>query len=121
VALILSGNQGEYIMQIMFTKNSLQLGDGDVTALRLSQPVCLHVITGRVWVTMEGGGTDYWLAAGQRLEMPGPGLLVIESVKQASTLQFSSCRASWPVRMALAMRRLAGRGKSPADACLTSP
>jgi hypothetical protein len=108
-------------MQIMFTKNSLQLGDGDVTALRLNQPVCLHVIAGRVWVTIEGGGTDYWLAAGQRLEIPGPGLLVIESVKQASTLHFSPCHASLPVRMVLAMRRLAGFAKRPRDTAIISP
>jgi hypothetical protein len=111
-------------MQTIFTKSRLHLGAGDVTALRLSQPLCLHVTAGRVWVTIEGGGTDYWLAAGQRLEMPGPGLLVIESVKQASALRLSPYRASWHRRMALAIRRLAGlawRGKRRRDTGIVSP
>lgn len=96
-------------MQNIFTKRSIRLQAGDVMALQVTRPVCLEVGSGRVWITIEGGRTDYWLAGGQSLDIPGRGLVVIESVNTASKLQVGLCRRHWLMQLACGVRTLARR------------
>ncbi len=96
-------------MPIFFTKKRLHLQSGAVASLRIRRPACLRVTTGRVWVTIEGGRTDYWLAAGQSLVLPGQGLVVVEAVKQASQVQLCQCGSRWQTRAALLLRRWSER------------
>lgn len=99
----------EVIMQNIFTKRNIRLQAGDVMSLQVTRPVCLQVGSGRVWITIEGGRTDYWLAGGQSLDIPGHGLVVIESVNTVSKLQVGLCRRHWLMRLADGMRALARR------------
>ncbi|WP_034303753.1 DUF2917 domain-containing protein [Herbaspirillum sp. RV1423] len=99
-------------MQNIFTKKQFRMQAGDVTALQVRRPVCLHVGSGRVWVTIEGGSTDYWLSGGQSLDIPGRGLVVIESVNIASKLQIGLCRRHWMMRLARGAAALAKRLRS---------
>ena len=92
-------------MQNIFTRRQIRLQSGDVTSLQVTRPVCLQVSSGRVWVTIEGGSTDYWLSGGQSLDLPGQGLVVIESVNIASKLQVGLCRRHWAVRLARGLTR----------------
>lgn len=92
-------------MQNIFTNRSLHLQAGQTHALQARRPLCLTVTSGRVWITIEGGSTDYWLAGGQSLDIPGQGLVVIESVNSASRMRIGLCRRHWLVRL----RTLAGR------------
>ena len=96
-------------MQNIFTKKNIRLQAGDLTSLQVTRPLCLQVDSGRVWITVEGGRTDYWLAGGQSLDIPGQGLVVIESVKTTSKLQVGLCRRHWLMRLADGMRTLARR------------
>ncbi|EJL83021.1 Protein of unknown function (DUF2917) [Herbaspirillum sp. CF444] len=93
-------------MQNIFTRRQIRLQSGEVTSLQVTRPVCLQVGSGRVWVTIEGGRTDYWLSGGQSLDLPGQGLVVIESVNTASKLQVGLCRRHWAVRLGGLARRL---------------
>lgn len=96
-------------MQNIFTRRQIRLQAGDVTSLQVTRPVCLQVGSGRVWVTIEGGRTDYWLSGGQSLDIPGQGLVVIESVNTASKLHVGLCRRHWVVRLARVFDALARR------------
>lgn len=99
-------------MQNIFTKRNIRLQAGDVMSLQVTHPVCLQVGSGRVWITIEGGRTDYWLAGGQSLDIPGQGLVVIESVNTDSKLQVGLCRRHWLtqlMQLAYGMRTLARR------------
>jgi len=107
-------------MQNIFTKRTIRLQAGDVMSLQVTRPVCLQVGSGRVWVTIQGGRTDYWLGGGQSLDIPGQGLVVIESVNTASKLQVGLCRRHWLMRLAYGVgtlaRRLRGRRAAPGAA-----
>ena len=39
----------------------------------------LHVTCGRVWITIEGDSQDYWLCAGESLQIAPSRLVVIEA------------------------------------------
>ncbi|MGF6699921.1 quercetin dioxygenase-like cupin family protein [Paraburkholderia sp. MM5496-R1] len=40
-----------------------------VTAWRVARPTIFKVISGNVWLTVEGEHEDHWLAAGQSIEL----------------------------------------------------
>ncbi|MCC8403670.1 DUF2917 domain-containing protein [Paraburkholderia sp. MMS20-SJTN17] len=40
-----------------------------VTAWRVARPTIFKVISGNVWLTVEGEHQDYWLAAGESIEL----------------------------------------------------
>lgn len=86
-------------MQNTFTRGQLLMRAGEVRSWQVTRPVCLQIRSGRVWVTIEGGSTDYWLSGGQSLDLPGAGLVVIESVNGASKLQVGLCRRHWLRRL----------------------
>ena len=96
-------------MQNIFTRRQIRLQAGELRALQVTRPVCLQVGSGRVWVTIEGGRTDYWLSGGQSLDIPGQGLVVIESVNTVSKLHVGLCRRHWLVRLTRAVDALARR------------
>ena len=66
-------------MQNIFNNKPVQLAQGEVVALRIKGRVKLKVMTGRVWVTLQGDSADYWLCGGQQIDIPGYGILVIEA------------------------------------------
>ncbi|ASU41076.1 hypothetical protein hmeg3_24085 [Herbaspirillum sp. meg3] len=99
-------------MQNIFTRRQIRLQAGDVTSLQVTRPICLQVGSGRVWITIEGARTDYWLSGGQSLDIPGQGLVVIESVDTASKLHVGLCRRHWLVRLTNVLNALAGRFSS---------
>ncbi|CAB3672414.1 hypothetical protein LMG22037_02014 [Paraburkholderia phenoliruptrix] len=40
------------------------------TAWRVARPSTFKVISGEIWLTVEGDSEDYWLAAGESVELP---------------------------------------------------
>ncbi|MFL9877091.1 DUF2917 domain-containing protein [Herbaspirillum rhizosphaerae] len=107
-------------MQNIFTRRQIRLQAGDVTSLQVTRPICLKVGSGRVWITIEGGRTDYWLSGGQILDIPGQGLVVIESVNTASKLQIGLCRRHWLVRLTKVANAVARRFGSRNRAVVTA-
>ncbi|MFL9963178.1 DUF2917 domain-containing protein [Paraburkholderia sediminicola] len=41
-----------------------------VAAWRVARPSTFKVISGEVWLTIEGYGEDHWLATGESVELP---------------------------------------------------
>ncbi|HCE09942.1 MAG TPA: hypothetical protein DIT28_10440 [Oxalobacteraceae bacterium] len=66
-------------MRGLFTNGSLTIGAGQAVSGIARKPQMLRVVSGRVWLTLEGVPHDYWLDAGDTFEvMPGR-LVVIEA------------------------------------------
>ncbi|OAJ57427.1 hypothetical protein A6V36_04960 [Paraburkholderia ginsengiterrae] len=40
------------------------------TAWRVARPSIFKVISGEIWLTVEGEGDDHWLATGESIELP---------------------------------------------------
>jgi quercetin dioxygenase-like cupin family protein len=41
-----------------------------VAAWRIARPSIFKVISGQIWLTIEGDSMDHWLATGQSVELP---------------------------------------------------
>lgn len=73
-------------MRGLFTNGSLTIGAGQAVSGIARKPQALRVVSGRVWLTLEGVPHDYWLHAGDTFEvMPGR-LVVIEADAHDSRL-----------------------------------
>jgi quercetin dioxygenase-like cupin family protein len=44
--------------------------DEPATAWRVARPSIFKVISGEIWLTIEGDSEDHWLATGQSIELP---------------------------------------------------
>lgn len=67
---------------------TVQLPRGGIfsTPLENGERLNVMVISGHVWITMEGDAQDYILASEQEHEFSGPGLLVIEGLEQGARI-----------------------------------
>lgn len=73
-------------MRGLFTNGSLTICAGQAASGIARKPQMLRVVSGRVWLTVEGVPHDYWLDAGDTFEvMPGR-LVVIEADTRDSRL-----------------------------------
>jgi len=99
-------------MQNIFINRSLHLRTGEVATLQVNGAVRLQVGNGRVWITMEGAPDDYWLSAGEQIEIAGRGMLVVEGADASSQVQLSLPQQHWFTRLTVvlqSLRRPAGR------------
>ncbi|MBW9103491.1 DUF2917 domain-containing protein [Paraburkholderia phenoliruptrix] len=44
--------------------------DEPAAAWRVARPSTFKVISGEIWLTVEGDSADYWLATGESIELP---------------------------------------------------
>jgi quercetin dioxygenase-like cupin family protein len=44
--------------------------DEPTAAWRVSRPSIFKVVSGEIWLTVEGESADHWLATGQSIELP---------------------------------------------------
>jgi ferric-dicitrate binding protein FerR (iron transport regulator) len=61
----------------------LQLVPGEVLRLEAAGAFEVACEEGRVWLTEENAHRDVWLTAGQRAQLTGRGLAVLEAVQRA--------------------------------------
>ena len=94
-------------MQNIFNNKPVQLAQGEVVALRIKGRVKLKVMTGRVWVTLQGDSADYWLCGGQQIDIPGYGILVIEAACGSSQVVMELPRQPWRQRSASVIESVA--------------
>lgn len=71
-------------MRRLFTTESLTLEAGQAVSGIAQRPQTLKIVSGRVWVTVEGLPQDYWLSAGDTLPVVPGRLIVVESAHGAS-------------------------------------
>lgn len=73
-------------MRGLFTNGSLIIGAGQAVSGIARTPQTLRVVSGRVWLTLEGVPHDYWLHAGDTFEVAPGRLVVIEADTHDSRL-----------------------------------
>jgi hypothetical protein len=93
-------------MRKLLANESLSIGAG--LAMSVIAPVAqtLQIVQGRVWVTVAGQGDDYWLSAGQFLNVAADSHIVIEAVNSNSVVQIQQQSTRLP-----AVSARAGFGK----------
>ncbi|WP_447122049.1 DUF2917 domain-containing protein [Glaciimonas sp. GG7] len=77
-------------MRKLFTKAlppSLAIDVGQVVSLHTNVAETLQVTCGRVWVTVAGQSDDYWLGAGQYLNVAAGSYVVLEADKGRSVVE----------------------------------
>jgi hypothetical protein len=74
-------------MTNLFTNLKVIIAAGQVLSGSAERCQTLRVVSGRVWITVEGLPMDYWLFAGDSLTIPARRLIVVEADKTASCVQ----------------------------------
>lgn len=108
-------------MQISLANQAvpLCLPEGETRSLRLQAPMRVRVHAGLVWLTVEEGGADIWLAPGRDFEFHGRGLAVFEAVKGCAEFEVSPVPGWWSRlgQAVLGRRRTPPRPAAP-SACM---
>lgn len=71
-------------MRGIFTKQSVTMEAGEAVSGIAGRAQKLHILRGRVWLTVEGVSHDYWLSAGARFPVI-PGRLIVLEADQAGS------------------------------------
>ena len=93
-------------MRKLLANESLSIGAGQAMSVTAPLAQTLQIVQGRVWVTVAGQGDDYWLSAGQFLNVAADSHIVIEAVKSNSVVQIQQQSTRLP-----AVSARAGFGK----------
>ena len=77
-------------MRKLFTKDlkqSLAVDAGQVLSIQTEVAETLQITCGRVWITVSGHSDDYWLGAGQYLNVAAGSHVVLEADKGRSVVE----------------------------------
>ncbi|MQR00571.1 DUF2917 domain-containing protein [Glaciimonas soli] len=58
--------------------SAIVVAAGKVISMEIATAESVQVLSGRVWLTISGQKDDYWLGAGQYLNVPAGSRLVVE-------------------------------------------
>ncbi|MCU6435672.1 DUF2917 domain-containing protein [Undibacterium sp. Jales W-56] len=72
-----------------FANPSYTIPSGETVSGTLAQARRIEIACGRVWLTIAGEEHDFWLSAGDSVNLPANRLIVIESDQQASLIELS--------------------------------
>jgi hypothetical protein len=89
-------------MRKLLANESLSIGAGQAMSVTAPVAQTLQIMQGRVWVTVAGQGDDYWLHAGQFLNVAADSHIVIEAVKGNSVVQIQRQSTRLPASSARA-------------------
>ncbi len=71
-------------MRNLFASHSSSIRPGSVVSGVADREQTLRIVCGEVWATIEGSSRDYWLSAGDSLQIAPGRLVVIESTRMHS-------------------------------------
>ena len=71
-------------MEIDWTGYEFQLADGQALRIARACGIEIRCVTGTLWLTEAGDGTDHFLLAGQSYRLRGNGLALVEGIGRAS-------------------------------------
>jgi hypothetical protein len=77
-------------MRQLFTNKTLTLASGQAISGIANAPRTVRIMSGRVWITMEGVSHDYWLHAGDELTLIPGALTVMEADRADSRIEFAT-------------------------------
>jgi hypothetical protein len=101
----------------MSRPQDFELANGQALHLGKAQGQILRCVRGRIWITLAGDGDDYFLDAGQTMQLPGGGARVVIEGMGASRCQV----VSGSVLAAVLRRFSTRRQKDPAPWAAGSP
>lgn len=81
-------------MLLKFAKESYTIDAGQAVSYKLRRAQSIQIVSGRVWLTVEGQLADYWLNPGEQFTLPAGRRIVIEADGQASQIKLQT-PASW--------------------------
>ena len=87
--------------------------DEPTAAWRVARPSTFKVISGEIWLTVEGDSEDYWLAAGQSIELPRGAVAWISAGQSGARFALASGSERRTTRDARATPGMAVRGGLP--------
>ncbi len=87
-------------MRILFTNSRLNIKTGTTVSGISSQAETLNVVSGKVWLTVEGSPDDYWLSAGDSMVVAADRLVVIEAYREDSQIVLPQLQHDTEVRRA---------------------
>ncbi|HEX2530935.1 MAG TPA: DUF2917 domain-containing protein [Burkholderiaceae bacterium] len=101
-------------MRILFTKEAVGIKAGHVVAGVSRRVQTLQIISGSVWLTVEGRSEDHWLSAGDSFAVEPGRLVVVEADKADSCVVRQPtvpqpALAGWRTRLAGLLHRIARR------------
>lgn len=99
-------------MRGLFTKQWLAIEAGRAVSGIAGRAQTLRIRHGRVWLTVEGAGHDYWLSAGDSFAVAPGRLVVVEADRDGSCVEVTPGhhRSMMAHLRALARRFSAGTG-----------
>jgi len=105
-------------MRILFTNSRLNIKTGTTVSGISSQAETLNVVSGRIWLTVEGSADDYWLSAGDSMVVAANRLVVIEAHREDSQIVLPQLQHDSEVRRAFDFHSALNRhpGKVATDA-----
>jgi hypothetical protein len=103
-------------MRILFTNSRLNIKPGTTVSGISSQAETLNVVSGKVWLTVEGSPDDYWLSAGESMVVAADRLVVIEAFGEDSQIVLPHLQCDSDVRRAFDFRSALNRHSQPLPA-----
>lgn len=83
-------------MRKLLANESLTIAAGQAMSVTAPVAQSLQIRRGRVWVTVAGQGDDYWLSAGQFLNVAANSHVVIEADKNSSVVHIQQLSTRLP-------------------------
>ncbi|MDB5773633.1 MAG: hypothetical protein JWM42_4007 [Burkholderia sp.] len=85
-------------MRELFTNKALTIASGNAVSGIARQGGTLRVLSGRLWITVEGVSHDYWLFAGDTFSLTPGALTVMEADGANSRVELATGRGAkaWP-------------------------
>ncbi len=77
-------------MRNLFTNSSFRIDAGTARSGITSRRQTLQIVSGSVWLTVEGEAQDYWLAAGDTFDVTPDRLVVMEADHDACCIEASA-------------------------------
>lgn len=71
-------------MLLKFARESYTIEAGKAVSCKVRRAQTIQIITGRVWLTVEGQLADYWLKPGEQFTLPAGRLIVIQADNSAN-------------------------------------
>lgn len=81
-------------MLLKFAKESYTIDAGQAVSCQVRRAQSIQIVSGRVWLTVEGQPADYWLNPGEQFTLPAGRLIVLQADIQPSQIKWQT-PASW--------------------------
>ncbi|MET3133518.1 hypothetical protein AAKU55_003808 [Oxalobacteraceae bacterium GrIS 1.11] len=104
-------------MRNLFANRCFNLDAGQAVSGIARESRTVRVVSGRVWLTVEGQQDDFWLSAGDSVAVAPGRLVVIEADRTASRIDLAPARQGAGTGFGAQWQHLTQRWTSAAEPC----